>query len=254
MKIESTAGENVTLRGVASRTNYLRIMDSAGELMDRKELAGAALNRMELVTGSWETIPTGRLVAFAAGEREIGVALYGDVQTSNGPASQRIVDSSMQLTFPGSLRTAWDTFEIDAVIGTYPLEVTAGNKPAATLDVVVVDGADAIARIGADMTIKPNLSYSICFEATNAGRYVAGLQWTFAIDGVTKVQSDGVVNRNCAVVSTTKTTGAVALQASAGGQTMAMNLTVATARELDVAPDVKTLPVAATVAGDRAAM
>jgi hypothetical protein len=262
VRIEGMTGENLTIRGVASRKNYIRVMDSDGLLMDRKELSGAALERMELVAGDYESVPEDTLLAFVPGQRKLGIALYGDVQTANGSESQRIIDTSMQLTLPGSQRTAWDTVQADVVVGTYPLEVVAGNKPAATLDVVVVDGVDTISQLGIDSTIPPNQSRSFCFQARNAGRYVAGLTWTFNVDAVEKTQGDGMINRNCVSVTTTKVTGSVALQASAGGQSMALNLTVGTARTLASGPDasapivapVRKLPALVTVEGDRAAM
>lgn len=254
VKVESQSGSQVTIRGVASRKNYLRIVDADGLLMDRKELAGAELERMELVSDDYETISTGTLIAFAPGQRDLGVALYGDVQHSSGPVSERLVDTSMQMTLAGSTPMAWDTLRVDAVVGTYPLEVVAGDKPANVLDVVVVDGADSLAVMAdAPTTIAANQSRSVCFEAKAQGRHVVGLVWTFDVDGTTKVQGEDAINRNCVNVSTTKTTGSVSVQASAGGQTATVSLTVGAAREqLDVTPSIKSLPQAIPTAGDRA--
>ncbi len=51
--IDHTAGSVVSVRGVASRTNYLRIIDATtGELFDRKELTGAAIDSLSLVAGT----------------------------------------------------------------------------------------------------------------------------------------------------------------------------------------------------------
>ena len=41
-------------------------------------------------------------VAFNVGARDLGIALYGDVQTSSGPQSERLVDTSMQLALANS--------------------------------------------------------------------------------------------------------------------------------------------------------
>lgn len=249
VRVESTSGSQVTLRGAGSRSNYLRILDSDGLLMDRKELKAAALSRMELVSADFETVPADTLIAFAPGERELGIALYGE--------GERLVDTSMELVLAGAQRLAWDTLRIDAAVGTYALDVTAGDKPTNTLDVVVVDHADTVALMtGAPSSIMPNSSQSVCFVAKSAGRAIVGLTWTFIVDGMTKVQGDSHLNRNCVSVSTTKTTGTVSIEASAGGQSTAMALSVGTApREvIDLAPRTQKLPEAIPTAGDRAAM
>lgn len=261
VEVESQSGSQVTVRGAGSRSNYLRILDTDGLLMDRYELTGAALTRMDLVAGDYETMPEGTPIAFATGERTLGVALYGDVQHASGPVTERIVDTSMQLALAGAERTRWDTLTIQATVGTYALDVTAGDKPANTLDVVVVDHADALAMLpDQPTTIMPNESQSVCFEAKTAGRHVVGLDWTFTVDGEVKVQDGDWVNRNCITVSTTKTTGSIAVEAEAGGQSAAMSLTVGAApRELR-GPDapaptrMQALPVAIPTAGDRARM
>ncbi len=260
VNVESQSGSQVTVRGAGSRSNYLRILDGDGLLMDRYELTGAALTRMDLVAADFETIPEGTPIAFAPGERRLGVALYGDVQHSSGPVSERIVDTSMQLALAGAERTAWDTLKIQATVGTYALDVTAGDKPMNTLDVVVVDHADTLAMLPEQpTTIMPNESKSVCFEAKTAGRHVIGLDWTFTIDGVVKVQDGDWVNRNCITVSTTKTTGTVAVEAAAGGQSAAMSLTVGAAPreqlDADVTPvRMQKLPRVIPTAGDRARM
>jgi hypothetical protein len=106
-------------------------------------------------------------------------------------------------------------------------------------------------------TIMPNESKSVCFEAKTSGRHVIGLEWTFTIDGEVKVQDDTWVNRNCITVSTTKTTGSVAVQAEAGGQSAAMSLTVGAAprEQLDVTQtQLQKLPAPIPTAGERARM
>jgi hypothetical protein len=253
--VESMSGSQVTIRGAGSRKNYLRILDADGLLMDRKELAGASLSRMELVSNDYETVSEGTLLAFAVGERELGVALYGDVQHSSGPVAERLVDTSMQLALAGSEKIAWDTLRVDAPVGTYALDVTAGDKPTATLDVVVVDHADTLAPLpNAPSTIMPSGSTSVCFEAKASGRHVIGLVWSFDVDGTAVVQGENSVNRNCVGVTTTKTTGSVAVTGTAGGQTASISLTVGTAREqLDIT-SIKPLPVAIPTAGDRASL
>lgn len=257
VRVDSISGSQVIVRGAGSRSNYLRILDGDGLLMDRKELTGAALKRIELVTADYESVPADKPLAFAAGLRTLGVALYGDVQTSSGPRSDRLIDTSMQLALAGAERKAWDTLELNATVGTSTLSVTAGDKPAATLDVVVVDHADSVAVMQpAPSTIAPNGSASVCFQANAAGRYIAGLTWTFVVDGVTTVKDDESLQRNCIAIMTQKSTGTVSIEASAGGQSTAMAVTVGTARTVgsDAAETTRTLSHAITTAGDRASM
>lgn len=256
VRVDSTSGSQVTVRGAGSRTNYLRILDADGLLMDRKELTGAALESIELVSADFESIPADMELAFAPGTRKLGVALYGQVQTSGGSRSERLVDTSMQLGLAGSTRKTWDTLEVEATLGTTALSVTAGDKPAATIDVVVVDTADSVSPIQpAPSTIPANGSASICFQATSNGRYIAGLTWTYSIDGQLQTKTDGALTRNCVSVSTTKTSGTVNVQATAGGQSTAMALSVGTmARSTAPIATTRTSVPAITTAGDRASM
>lgn len=261
VKVSAQSGSQVTMLGAGSRTNYLRILDQDGLLMDRKELTGAALSKIELVPSDFESIPVGSDLAFAPGKREFGVALYGDVQHSGGPVSERIVDTGMTLELAGSTLKAWDTLEItDAQIGRSYLSVTAGDKPAASIDIVVVDHADAVAAIEpAASSIMPNGSQSICFKATmadtNGPRYIAGLTWQFNVDGQAKTQGDNTLTRNCISVTTTKTTGTVSVQATAGGQSATVTLAVGAARSIaPVGAGVHTAADAVPTDGDRAAL
>ena len=261
VKVDATSGSQVIVRGTGSRSNYLRILDSDGLLMDRKELTGAALDTLELVPAEFENVPADKLIAFAPGTREFGVALYGDVQGAGGPRSERLIDTSMDLALAGSTRKAWDTLEVNAVVGTTTLAVTAGDKPTANLDFVVADHADTVALIQpAPTTVTPNSSASVCFQANTAGRYLAGLTWTYVIDGGTPiVQGDGMLTRNCISVSTQKASGILIVQASAGGQSAQTQLTIGAGvrtapRESVLAgTPVRAASHATTTAGDRAA-
>jgi hypothetical protein len=255
VRVDSTSGSQVIVRGAGSRSNYLRILDADGLLMDRKELTGAALERIELVAVESESVATNKPLAFAPGTRRIGVALYGEVQTSSGPRDQRLVDTSMAMSLAGAQKKAWDTFELDAVLGTTTLAVTAGDKPTANLDIVVTAQADTVAAMApVPSTVTPNQSATVCFEANASGRYIAGLDWTFVVDGQTKTDG-GSIFHNCVAVSTTKSSGTIAIEARAGGKTTAMALTIGTARTLPSTDELRgATSHALTTAGDRAAM
>jgi hypothetical protein len=71
VKVSAQSGSQVTMLGAGSRTNYLRILDTDGLLMDRKELTGAALDRVELTPTDFESIPNGTQLAFAPGHRTL---------------------------------------------------------------------------------------------------------------------------------------------------------------------------------------
>ena len=252
--IAGTSGSQVTVRGAGSFSNYLRILDEDNLLMDRKQLTGAALSSMELIPDDYESVPPQTSLAWAAGTRKVAVALYGDVQTSTGRSTERLVDTAMQLSFAGAQRTAWDTLQIDAQVGSYLIGVTAGDKPAAALDFVVVDHADSVAvQQNAPSTIAPNTSTTVCFSALTAGRYVAGLTWTYSVDGAQTIKGDGTAERNCVTVSTQKASGTVSVSAAAGGQSTAMALTVGAARTTGSDP-VHLVSHAIATDGDRAAM
>lgn len=226
VRIDHTTGPVVTVRGVESRSNYLRILDASdGTLFDRKELTGAAIDAIALVATDYEMIPDGAQLAWATGDQKIGVALTGAVQEANGPKEERIVDSSMQLALAGAEQPAWDELHLPAATaGTYAIAVTAGDRPTASVPLVVVDHADSVAPLSPPPGIAPNGGAMVCFQATAGGRYVVGLTWSYVIDGV--AESAGGLTPNCIEATTTKTSGTVSVQASAGGQTATVTLAV----------------------------
>lgn len=244
-------GSVVTVRGAGSRTNYLRVLDASdGRLFDRKQLTGAAIDTIELVATDGETVPAGQPLAWATGDQQLGVALYGQVQESSGPTSERLVDTSMQLVLPGAEHVAWDTLHLPgASAGSYAISVTAGDRPAASIELVVVDHADAVAAISpAPTTAVTNGTTQVCFAATAATRFVVGFAWAFVVDGT--AQAGDPLEPNCVLVSTKKTSGTLDVAATAGGRSATVTLTVsATATRPPTTPR----PQRAT-AGDRAAM
>jgi hypothetical protein len=248
--ITATSGSTVTVTGMGSRSNYLRILDANdGTLFDRKMLTGAALDTIELAPMNFERVPADAPLAWAAGNIDLAVTLWGQVQESSGPTKERLVDSSMTLDLAGAQHTAWDSLHLaSAAPGTQTLSVTAGDKPAANLDIVVVASADQIVPLDSPDHLQPNIGSDVCFSAESGTRVVVGLPWTFTVDGV--AAQAGVVP-NCVNVTTTKTSGTVSIVGSAGGQMATLQLTVgAMARERALRP-ARMLP---TTPGERAAM
>ncbi|MBA3453820.1 MAG: hypothetical protein H0T42_12065 [Deltaproteobacteria bacterium] len=225
---------------MASRKNYLRIVEPTfAELYDRYELAAAAIQSIELIGTDYETLPPGNPdIVWATGEQEIAVALRGEVQSGNSPSLERLVDTSMQLSMAATERRAWDRLRMpNATVGTYALTVTAGDRPAANMNVEIVAGADSMLLLGsASPSVAANGSTSICFAAMNGQRYVYGLTWTFVVDGDTVVHDRNDLNRNCVSVSASgMTAGSIPVMASAGGRTASTTVMVGQmARSLEV--------------------
>ncbi len=255
-RVDGIEGNVVTLRGTGSRTHYLRIVDPAtGELYDRKELAGAAISRIALVGAGYETLPDGDPeIVWAPGNQTIGVALYGEVQRGNRPQEERLVDNSMSIVLAGGLRSAWDAIRLPtATAGTSTLTVTAGDKPAASLTLEIVSAPTEITVIGgASRTVAPGATEMICFAGMHGQRYVYGLDWTFVVDGQATTQQHGTLGSNCIGVTTTKTSGTVAVQATAGGQSTSLSVAVLGTSTRTVTPARAQLRTEHT-AGDRAA-
>ncbi len=216
VRVERTSGPVVTLRGVASRANYLRITDPDGALYDRKQLQGASFVELKLMPKQPEWIPPGEAVVLAPGARDVTVAVLGQVPGGAGPV--RVVDESMGIELAGATRRSWDTIGVPALaVGHHAMKVTAGNRPAAALDVEVVAGADEIVAQPVQAPIEAGRAATVCFSARAAGRHVAGLTWTFASDNGTAVRS---LFPNCAAV-TAERAGNLTVTASAGGRTLA---------------------------------
>jgi hypothetical protein len=249
VKVTATSGSVVTVTGEGSRSNYLRILDADdGTLFDRKMLAGAALDTIELYPMNLERFPAHADLAWAAGDIDLAVTLWGDVQEDSGPTSERLVDSSMSLDLAGSERTAWDSLHLaSATPGTATLSVTAGDKPPADMDVVVVDNADQVVPLDSPDHLTPNLASDVCFSAISGNRTVIGFPWTFTVEGVA-VQ--GSLEPNCVTVTTTRTSGTLAIVGSAGGQSATLQLTIGEMARTAPRP----ARVRPTTAGDRASM
>jgi hypothetical protein len=244
VRFDQQNGNIVTITGAGSFSNYLRILDpSTNELFDRKQLTGAQIDSISLVPDTLDEIPQGMPIAFAAGDVTVGIALSGQVQTDAGPQEQRLVDTSLVATLDGSTRRAWDTMELPAAAaGTYSLAVTAGNMPQPSqLSIAVVDGADSIVALDPTPTIAPG--DDVCFAALSDQRFIAGLAWTFEINGVATAGT-----ANC--VTGDQASGTMNVTASAGGQTFSVATTVVQS----AVHWASHRPQAAPTAGERAAM
>jgi len=215
--VDHTGGPVVTLRGAGNGSNYLRILDpDDGTLYDRKQLAGVAIQSIALApTNLNSTVPAGIDLAWVPGE-PIGIALIGE--------AQRLVDDSMQLAMPTGERIAWDQmYPADETVGTYSLSVPAGDRPATSFDVVIVDHADAVAAIEPPSAIAPGTTTELCFAPTSAGRFIVGLTWMIQVGDDLPIETKS----NCVYVSAPNNASTLTVQASAGGQSTTITLPVA---------------------------
>ncbi|HEY4056916.1 MAG TPA: hypothetical protein VGM39_09910 [Kofleriaceae bacterium] len=232
-KVVNHAGAIVSVQGVATRSNYLRILSaSTGELYDRTMIDAAEIKDVVLTGELFESIPAYADSVWFIGEQVVGIALMGDVQGSHGPESARLVDTSMTVTAAGSNRSEWDTLHFaNAQAGTISVHIAAGDAAPRDLSLEFVDHADAIQLVDSDgvddtvATVEAGHTGVVCFAATNAGRYIRGATWTFTRDGVTSASDFG---HSCiSIDATNKVVGdTVALTAATGGKTSTLDVHV----------------------------
>jgi hypothetical protein len=102
-------------------------------------------------------------------------------------------------------------------VGDYNVAVTAPSLGVASLDLVIVAGADAVAlQPGGPTTISSGDGADLCFSATAAGRYIAGLAWEFSARNA--ILSEDPLGANCVDASPSVAAGTATIDAYAGGQ------------------------------------
>jgi hypothetical protein len=111
-------------------------------------------------------------LAFPVGAAKLAIALIDD----SAPRSHRLIDTSLVVT--GATRTGWDTVALpDAAPGHHAVTVRTGDGRVTVLDVVVVTGPDRMVMLDDNPTF-------VCFGALAQDAFVAGLAWTYTLDGV----------------------------------------------------------------------
>ena len=216
VRFEQQNGNVVTVRGVGASGNYLIIYDATDDgVLDQKLLDGAQIDTIALVSATtFEVVPSGMPIVYLPGVTDVGIALSGQVQG----AEARLIDTSMTATLAGATATqpAWDTLELgSASPGDFALTVTAGDVASTQLTVSVVAGPDTLA-------LAPQTpGQPLCFAATNNGRFVSGLEWTFTLNGVADQELG-----NCMELTDDPAGEPVTIVASAGGLTTTVETTV----------------------------
>ncbi len=198
LSIESISGPHITLRAEAAGLDDLVITDPrTGALSDRAPYAMSEFSRAvpvateELYTSSEFFTGTAERYVFAPATRHIGVAYLNAAVPAN-----RLVDTSATLSSDAATQVRWDTVSLDdPSVGMHAINVTVGGVES-TIEFEVVGGVDRVESL---------FTYAgvACFGAFTSDVFVAGLEWTVAVDGVVATAvadpSSGVVTAgpNC---------------------------------------------------------
>lgn len=231
VRITGQSSSSVTVEGVGSAPNYLRIVQTGTSLLyDRYELFGAALDDVALTHDGREEVPRDTPIAWVPGRQRVGVALFGNVERDGQSERERIVDTTMTITVTGGVQRRWDAVEFDAVVGNHSVEITASDLIPRTRVVEVATSAERMELLSdpGNLEVRAGTSTRLCFQAINAGRYVYGLTWRFTYGGQTFTHGPDVPDdRNCASVTLPDPPGTrVPLTAAAGGATMTVQVEV----------------------------
>ena len=197
----------ITLTGVQLGSNYVRITDpDDGTLFDRISVGAAAISRISV--GGAQEPTTEPSLAFTA-QSTLAIELFDK-------NDRHLIDEAAMISGATITRgNQWDIATFVGAIspGNQTLTVTAGDRPAATLEIRVVAGAEQIAAIAPPAQLFVNESVSVCFRATTGNARVVGLPWTFTLNGVAATDR---LTRNCTSVGLAQA-GTATVVATAGG-------------------------------------
>ncbi len=206
----------ITLTGVKVGSNYVRITDpDDGSLFDRISVGAAAITRIA-VSGAQEPA-TDAVIAFTP-QSQLAIELFDN-------DGRHLIDETAMISGPAVTRgNHWDTarFVETVSLGNQPITVTAGDRPAATLDVNVVARAEQVAAITPPDRLFVDESKVVCFRASAGTARVVGLPWTFTLNGVA---STDTFTRNCTSVSLAQPGNATVI-ATAGGVSTTLTIPV----------------------------
>ncbi len=179
LSVESISGPHITLRAEAAGLDDLVITDPVtGALSDRAPYAMSKFARAvpvateEIYTSSEFFTATAERYVFAPATRRIGVAYLNAAVPAN-----RLVDTSATLASDAATQTGWDTVSLDdPSVGMHAINLTVGGVES-TIQFEVVGGVDSVESLFTYAGIT-------CFGAFTSNVFVAGLEWTVAVDGV----------------------------------------------------------------------
>jgi hypothetical protein len=215
--------DTVSIRGFAQGSNYLRIVDpETSELYDRKLFDGATITDLSLAPVEFEAGPRHEW-AFLPGTVHVAIALWGDALIGDETLETRVVDSSMTVvTPPTSTAIAWDAFTFPAAVGSYSVQVAAGDQSPAQLTFAVVDHIDSIQTYELPTHFDSSIG-SACFLGVSGASNVAGLDWHFLVNGI---ETDAFSARNCVPFVVPMVATTIELVARAGGLSATFHLPV----------------------------
>lgn len=197
----STGGTLVRFADPVSMLGYDRYRYGASPLHRAEPVAAE-----ELVTHPDWLSQSAPAFAFAPGARTIGIAFL-----SQHFEPHRLVDTSAVLELDGATQTRWDTLDHpDLAIGMHTVTATVGSSAPIEIEIEVTDQAASLIPLFTWDTIA-------CFGAYTAdGKFIAGLPYTFEIDGEIVDPNSGL-GRNC-IFNPSPMGGRFTVTASAGGQ------------------------------------
>lgn len=209
-------GTKVTVHALDDGVSPLTIRGTDGQVMDEISLRAKHVDHVAVAPRTYEQYPYSDAPLYGPRAR-IAVNLF-DVHGTP------LVDTSMELSLPGSDRLGWDELYVPVTAGATALSVTAGDHPAIDLPIEVATTADSIALLGTAPSIPAQGEATVCFEATHGGRPVFGLQWEFAVDN--RTADSPLLAPDCVAVATDKTSGTVTVVATVAGAFTMVSLPV----------------------------
>lgn len=192
--ITGQVGPLIEVEAVEAGSARLRIESAAdGALYDRVDLASAAIDRIELRSGTFVEVTEDRGKALWRGAPvNLVVALLS-------ASNQRLADESMTLSAPGANQGAWDQLNVTGTGDALTIEIAAGGRPAAPLTIPVVGAVDRIVTsttLAAPATVALDAVEMVCFVGLAGDDQVLGAPWVFSGSGAQATLSNGPY-RNC---------------------------------------------------------
>lgn len=181
--VETVFSSSMAVRGVGVGAVTMRLVDERdGKVYGRQVVESVEIDRIELVVNRPAVAPPEAPFVFAVGAQWLGVRLFAAPRIGAPP--ERIVDESMRLELAGGVQGAWDALGVTVTApAVHELSVHAGGE-VRTFELPFVDEADAVEIMDAAPEYFGNVGATdvMCFYAASAGRVVAGVQWSFALD------------------------------------------------------------------------
>jgi hypothetical protein len=268
LSIMYTQPPNVTVRGVALGSAYLRLVDPSTQLLfDRasitvKDVAAEYVRPADYMSSTADEQFAGDVhAAWALYTGASAEPILAELVADDG---MRMADESLDFSLSAggvtTTRTNWDVLAVTGPISgaSASVHVSAGNATYVT-DVAIplastVDDIAWVNAVGAEANIitamHPSTPTTFCFRALSAGRLLAGVVWTFS--GVTIVQRQLYAGKNCVTVSN-PAAGTSPLMVNASGMVKTFTLTWGNTRPHPQTTPAESISPPEAAPGERAA-